>query len=108
MEKEFLLYLMYITFVEMREHAHKINDKIFFWLCDLLHNVPLNMGSEESVQSTYNRLVENAKTLGMQKWLEKRKEEFDSENNGQEGRVSDLIFAKQELVKQLKAGSVKR
>jgi hypothetical protein len=79
MEKQFLLYLLYITLVELREHAHDTNDKKVFWLCDLLHNVPLHLESDESSKDTYKRLIENAESLGMEKWLEVRKEEFYSQ-----------------------------
>ena len=89
MEKQFLLYLLYITLVELRERAYDQNDKRTFWLCDLLHNVPLALPSEESTQEAYKELIQNVHTLGIEEWLEARKKEFieryphfASDNNG--------------------------
>ncbi|HEY4481249.1 MAG TPA: hypothetical protein VI489_00180 [Candidatus Brocadiaceae bacterium] len=80
MEKKFLLYLLYMTLVELREHAYESNDKKTYWLCDLLHNVPLHLESDESAKETYNRLIEEVENLGMQKWIETRKKEFHSQS----------------------------
>jgi len=41
MERKFLLYLLYIALIDIRERAYEQNDKTTFGLCDLLHNVPL-------------------------------------------------------------------
>jgi len=76
MEKNFLLYLLYITLVELRERSYEQNDKRTFWLCDLLHNVPLALSSEESTQEVYNELIQNVHALGIEEWLETRKKEF--------------------------------
>jgi hypothetical protein len=76
MEKQFLLYLLYITLVEMREKAYEQNDKRTFWLCNLLHNVPLALISEESTQSAYNNVIERVESDGVHEWLENRKKEF--------------------------------
>lgn len=76
MEKQFLLYLLYITLVEMRERSYEQNDKRSFWLCDLLHNVPLALPSEESTQEAFKDLIEKVHTLGIDEWLQTRKKEF--------------------------------
>jgi hypothetical protein len=51
MERQFLLYILYITLVEMREQAYEQDDKRTYWLCNLLHNVPMALESAESTLS---------------------------------------------------------
>jgi hypothetical protein len=80
-EKKFLLYLLYITLIELREFSHETNNKKFYWLADILHNIPLGIDSnEEEVKKLYQDLVDNVKELGIQSWLETRKSEFFSQN----------------------------
>ena len=76
MERQFLLYLLYITLVELRERSYEQNDKRAFWLCDILHNVPLSLPSEESTHEVYNELIEKVHSLGIEEWLDARKKEF--------------------------------
>jgi hypothetical protein len=76
MEKKFLLYLLYITLIEIRERSYEQNDKRTFWLCDLLHNVPLTLSSDDGIQQSYNDLIEKVGELGIESWLETRKQEF--------------------------------
>ena len=76
MEKRFLLHLLYITLNDIRARSYEQNDRKTFWLCDLLHKIPLQLASEESIREAYNNLSENAKTLGIEHWLDIRKEEF--------------------------------
>ena len=76
MEKKFLLYLLYITLIEIRERSYEQNDKRTFWLCDLLHNVPLTLSSDDGIQQSYNDLIEKVGALGIESWLETRKKEF--------------------------------
>lgn len=76
MEKDFLIYILYITLVEIREHSMEQNDKRIFWLCDLLHNIPFALKSEEETQAAYRTLLTDVKELGVDQWLEARKGEF--------------------------------
>lgn len=76
MEKQFLLYLLYITLIEIRERSYEQNDKRTFWLCDMLHNVPLSLSSEEATQESYEHLIEKVRALGLDTWLEAREKEF--------------------------------
>lgn len=78
MEREFLKYLLYITFVELREHAYEIKDQKVFWLCDLLHNIPGNMDSEEEAKVSYERLKSAVDHDGKQSWLDLRMAEFNA------------------------------
>ena len=76
MEKQFLLYLLYTALVDIRARSYENNDKTSFWLCDILHNVPLHISSDEDVNETYERVIDNVKSIGIENWLETRKEEF--------------------------------
>jgi hypothetical protein len=76
MEKKSLLYLLYSTLIELRSKAYESGDKRSFWLCDILHNVPLYINSDEEVKETYKRLIEEVENLGINEWLEARKKEF--------------------------------
>ena len=76
MEKQFLLYLLHIALIDIRARSYENNDKTSFWLCDLLHNIPLRLNSEEDIKDAYERLVDNINTLGVQDWLNTRMEEF--------------------------------
>ena len=76
MEKQFLLYLLYIALVDMRERSYEKNDKASYWLCNLLHNVPLALTSEEGVKAAYETVCDRIEHDHMQKWLEDRKREF--------------------------------
>jgi len=78
MEKMFLQYLLYTTFIELRSKAYESGDKRSFWLCDILHNVPLYINSEEEVDETYRRLLEEVENLGINNWLSAKREEFEN------------------------------
>jgi hypothetical protein len=76
MQKEFLIYLLYITLVEIRERSYTNKDERTFWLCDLLHNVPAALKSEGQSIDEYNKLVENVEALNLNSWLDTRMAEF--------------------------------
>ena len=76
MEQKFLMYVLYITLVELREYAYEINDKKVFWFCDMLHNTPYDLGSVDDAKVGYEHLLSKVKHLGIEKWLETRKQEF--------------------------------
>ena len=76
MEKHFLLYLIYIAFVDIRERSYENGDRTSFWLCDLLHNIPMSLVSEESIKDAYEKLCEKVDSLGSNEWLETRMKEF--------------------------------
>ena len=76
MEKDFLIYLLYITLIEIRERSYEQKDNRTFWLCDLLHNVPAALKSDEGCKEAYNNLIQNVKELEVESWLETRKNEF--------------------------------
>jgi hypothetical protein len=76
MEEKFLLHLLYIALIDIRARSYEQNDRKIFWLCDLLHEVPLQLASEEGTRKAYNSLSEKVKALGIEHWLETRKEEF--------------------------------
>ena len=79
MEQKFLLYVLYITLVEIREQAYEKNDKWQYWICDMLHNVPLALTSEDKTIEAYNKVLESVKHLGIESWLENRQKEFHSQ-----------------------------
>ena len=76
MEKKFLHYLLYAALIDLRYRANENNDKASFWLCDLLHNIPLNLNTDEDIERAYIRLCEKIEFGGKQDWLNIRKEEF--------------------------------
>lgn len=78
MERKFLLYLLYITLVEIREYSHENKNERLFWLTDMLHNIPFQLDSEDNVKEAYSDIIDNVRELGIEKWLEARKVEFFS------------------------------
>ena len=80
MEKKFLLYLLYITLIEIRERSYEVNDKRTFWLCDLMHNTPMALQTEEATKEAYSEIIEKVRALGIEEWLENRKKEFVEQN----------------------------
>lgn len=76
MQQKFLIYLLYITLIEIREKAYENNDNRIFWLCDMLHNVPFSLLSESATNDAYEHLLEEVKHLGAESWLKARKVEF--------------------------------
>ncbi|OQP52801.1 hypothetical protein A4H97_24175 [Niastella yeongjuensis] len=76
MEKKFLLYVLYITLIEIRERSYESKDERIYGLCDLLHNIPLRLDSEKGIKEAYERLLEDVETLGIYDWLNARKQEF--------------------------------
>ena len=77
MEKKFLLYLLYIVLIDIRERSYEKNDKASYWLCNLLHNVPLVLAEgDEGVEDVYNGVCERIAHDNMDKWFETRKQEF--------------------------------
>jgi len=76
MEKQFLLYVLYISLVEIREKSYEKGDSQTFGLCNLLHNIPLMLGTETDSEIAYKELVEKVESLGIYSWLENRKKEF--------------------------------
>lgn len=78
MEQKFLQYLLYITLVEIRERAYDQKDSRTFWLYNLLHNTPFSITSEEKAKEAYYEILEEVKTLEIEKWLQARQEEFQS------------------------------
>ena len=78
MERKFLLYLLYITLVDLRERSYEKKDSYAFGLCDLLHNIPLQLMTDEDAKEAYEYLLNNAKESGFENWIEIRKGEFFS------------------------------
>lgn len=76
MERKFLLYLLYITLIEIREYSQETGNDRFFWLSDILHNIPFQLESEEDINNAYKSLIDNVKKLHIDQWLETRKSEF--------------------------------
>jgi hypothetical protein len=87
MEKKFLLYLLYAALIEIRERSYERKDNVSYWLCDLLHNIPLQLLSNEDTKDTYTYLLDNINELGVQKWFDNRKDEF--ENRFPEYKISN-------------------
>lgn len=78
MEKKFLTYLLYITLLEIRDHSYVNGNERFYWLTDILHNIPLKLDSDEEIQEAYADILDKVKKLGIDSWLKERRKEFDS------------------------------
>ena len=76
MEKQFLLFLLYITLIDIRERTSENGDKASYWLCNLLHNVPLVLNHDDAIKEVYKGVLARVKQDGMNKWLETRIQEF--------------------------------
>lgn len=80
MEKQFLLFLLYIALIDIRERSYETGDKASYWLCDLLHNVPLALNFDEAIQEVYKGVLTRVERDGMNTWLETRIQEFYETN----------------------------
>jgi len=76
MEKDFLLYLIYITLIDIRTRSYENNDTVSFGLCNLLHNVPLTLISEKTGEQAYRNFLEKIEDMKLESWLNSRKTEF--------------------------------
>ena len=77
MEKDLLLYLMYKAFIVMRSRSSASKkDNITFELCNIMHNVPLQLIARESDQEVYKKLLQHANGDFIEKWLQLVQEEF--------------------------------
>lgn len=78
MERDFLLYLLYVILIDIRERSYETNDKVIFGLSNLLHRLPLQLMHDESINETYEDLLKIIEERGLQNWIDLRKEEFYS------------------------------
>ena len=69
------MYLLYTALIDIRERSYE-KDNYTFGLCDLLHNIPLQLTTDEAAKNAYDYLCDNVKELELEKWMETRKEEF--------------------------------
>ena len=76
MEKDFLLYLLYIALIDIRGRSYELNDKATFGLCDLLHRLPLQLMHDEGVKGAYADFLKSIEERGLQEWIKVRMEEF--------------------------------
>jgi len=76
MEKRFLLHLLYIALIDIRARSCENGDNVTFGLCDLLHNTPPMLSTDDDVLVAYNRLLEKVEARGLSHWLQTRREEF--------------------------------
>ena len=76
MEKDLLLYLLYKALILIRAQSYKEKDKINFELCNILHNVPLQLIAGESNQEIYKKLLHYANGEFIEEWLKMEHEEF--------------------------------
>jgi len=76
MEKDFLLYLMYMALIDIRARSYENGDKVSYGLCNLLHNVPLILIHEETGKQAYENFLEKIQDMKMESWLDARKNEF--------------------------------
>lgn len=68
--------MLYTALIDIRERSYENNDKASFWLSDLLHNIPMQLASEDDIKEAYESLREKIDERGAQNWFNKRKEEF--------------------------------
>ena len=73
MKKNILLYLLYATLLGIRERSYKNNDKITL---KSVISLIIYLGAHFWKAMTLRDLLENIEALGMENWLNMRKEEF--------------------------------
>ena len=70
-DKEKLLRIIHLAFLEIREEAHEIENKKIFFISNLLHNLPLLLKNENA---NYKELLESLRKdvahYNMERWLE--------------------------------------
>ena len=76
MEKDFLLYIIYIAFIEIRIHAYENTNEASIKLCNLLHTIPLILIEKENGKEAYKMFLEKVERMEMNSWLDNRKTEF--------------------------------
>jgi hypothetical protein len=68
MERDFLLYLVFYAFIEIRVRVVEI-DMISFNLCSLHHNIPLALISQNTDEKAYSDFFLKIEDWGKQEWL---------------------------------------
>ena len=76
MEKKFILYILYLTLIELRHENSENGNRRLYLIADILHNVPLTLIEDGEILGAYNNIVENAKAFEMEKWLSQMKQQF--------------------------------
>lgn len=76
MEKKFLLYLIYIALIDIRERAYESGDKVAFNLSNLMHRIPLQLDTDEDAKDAYKEFLSMVSEKNLNIWLDKRLEEF--------------------------------
>lgn len=76
MERDFLYFILYMAFVELREKSHEEGDVRTYRIADILHNVPLNLRSDQDPKEIVNDLRNKAIAKGGQKWFDTKMEQF--------------------------------
>lgn len=76
LEKDFLAHALSVTLLEIKDQAYDTSDKRLYWLCHILHNVPISLLSDELAKENYKELIGDVNSLEIFDWLETRKEEF--------------------------------
>ena len=56
-EKEYILKLLYIAFLEIRVASHKQDSRTCFMLSDIFHNVPLQINTADKGNADYAAIV---------------------------------------------------
>lgn len=78
MEKKFLLYILYITLIEIREYSYENKNEKFFWLADMMHDIPFQLETENDIKNAYKSLLEKVEELNINNWLETKQQDFFS------------------------------
>ena len=82
--------LLHIALIEIREQGRAEENKVVFRLADLLHNVPLQLGSavrgERSFDDVISMLHARARNMECDRWLNRRLTEIDMNEEGWNSR----------------------
>ena len=77
--------LMYHAFLDMREEARKVDNRVIYHVCDLLHNVPKMILQVEQGKSDFTAILKNiqekATTMGIEQWLHHQIHQIDKDDD---------------------------
>ncbi|WP_212002525.1 hypothetical protein [Chitinophaga sp. HK235] len=76
-KREYLAFLLQAAFTDLEIHGKSTGNKPLYWLCHLLHDVPVQLLHPDTAAKECKNLEEKFKELKVEKWLENRKREYN-------------------------------
>lgn len=88
-KKDYLYRLLYSALIQIRADAHQEKNKKLFWIADLLHNLPLELSSDNpDFDDLFDKLEKVVHHNQMEAWFKQEIDNIDTILNLKEIRSS--------------------